>query len=85
MQGFSVKILPAGLEIFTENRRLDLAFPGYFEYIDFLEKEKSNLSSAIQATKSKILDFAIRGKLVPQDRVLLSYITYKIMQYGQEK
>ena len=26
MQGFSVKILPAGLEIFTENRRLDLAF-----------------------------------------------------------
>ena len=27
MQGFSVKILPAGLEIFTENRRLDLAFP----------------------------------------------------------
>ena len=24
---FSVKILPAGLEIFTENRRLDLAFP----------------------------------------------------------
>ena len=27
MQGFSVKILPAGLEIFTENRMLDLAFP----------------------------------------------------------
>ena len=27
MQGFSVKILPAGLEIFTGNRRLDLAFP----------------------------------------------------------
>ena len=29
MQGFPVKILPAGLEIFTENRRLDLAFPSY--------------------------------------------------------
>ena len=27
MQGFSGKILPAGLEIFPENRRLDLAFP----------------------------------------------------------
>lgn len=27
MQGFSGKILPAGLEIFSENRRLDLAFP----------------------------------------------------------
>jgi len=27
MQGFSQKILPAGLEIFCENRRLDLAFP----------------------------------------------------------
>ena len=24
---FSAKILPAGLEIFSENRRLDLAFP----------------------------------------------------------
>lgn len=27
MQGFSGKILPEGLEIFPENRRLDLAFP----------------------------------------------------------
>ena len=27
MQGFSEKILPEGLEIFSENRRLDLAFP----------------------------------------------------------
>ena len=27
MQGFSGKILPAGLEISAENRRLDLAFP----------------------------------------------------------
>ena len=27
MQGFSGKILPVGLEIFSENRRLDLAFP----------------------------------------------------------
>ena len=27
MQGFSGKILPKGLEIFPENRRLDLAFP----------------------------------------------------------
>ena len=27
MQGFSGKILPTGLEIFPENRRLDLAFP----------------------------------------------------------
>jgi len=26
MQGFSGKILPTGLEIFPENRRLDLAF-----------------------------------------------------------
>ena len=27
MQGFPQKILPAGLEIFCGNRRLDLAFP----------------------------------------------------------
>ncbi|MBD5112414.1 MAG: restriction endonuclease subunit S [Ruminococcaceae bacterium] len=39
----------------------------YFYYIDFIESEKTDLQSTIQLAKSKILDLAIRGKLVPQD------------------
>ena len=37
------------------------------EIIDSLEKEKSDLQTAIKQAKSKILDLAIHGKLVPQD------------------
>ncbi len=37
------------------------------EIINRLSTDKSDLQSTIQFTKSKILDLAIRGKLVPQD------------------
>lgn len=36
-------------------------------FIDIIESEKNDLQTIIQQTKSKILDLAIRGKLVPQD------------------
>lgn len=39
----------------------------YFEQIDSLEENKYDLQTAIKQTKSKILDLAIHGKLVPQD------------------
>ena len=35
--------------------------------IDSVEKDKSDLQTAIKQAKSKILDLAIHGKLVPQD------------------
>ena len=38
-----------------------------FAQIDSLEKDKSDLQSTIKQAKSKILDLAIHGKLVPQD------------------
>ena len=38
-----------------------------FAQIDMLEQNKSNLETAIKQAKSKILDLAIHGKLVPQD------------------
>ncbi len=38
-----------------------------FSQIDTLEKENSDLETAIKQAKSKILDLAIHGKLVPQD------------------
>ena len=39
----------------------------YFEQIYFLEENKYDLQTAIKQAKSKILDLAIHGKLVPQD------------------
>lgn len=36
-------------------------------YIDTIESDKTTLRSLIKQAKSKILDLAIRGKLVPQD------------------
>ena len=38
-----------------------------FAQIDLLEQNKSDLQTAIKQAKSKILDLAIHGKLVPQD------------------
>ena len=38
-----------------------------FSQIDILDNEKSDLKTVIKQTKSKILDLAIHGKLVPQD------------------
>ena len=39
----------------------------YFEQIDSLEENKYDLQTAIKQAKSKILDLAIHGKLVPQN------------------
>ena len=37
------------------------------EYASVIESEKASLQEIIDLTKSKILDLAIRGKLVPQN------------------
>ncbi len=39
----------------------------YLNYCELISNERNNLSNIIKNTKSKILDLAIRGKLVPQD------------------
>ena len=51
----------------SEQKRIVTAIEQWFALIDILEKEKSDLQSSIQQAKSKILDLAIHGKLVPQD------------------
>ena len=38
-----------------------------FDFIALIENEKLNLQEIVKQAKSKILDLAIRGKLVPQD------------------
>ena len=52
---------------FAEQLRIVTAIGDAFEYITAIEDNKYSLKSIISQAKSKILDLAIRGKLVPQD------------------
>ena len=52
---------------FAEQQRIVTEIGCWFAWIDKIEQEKSDLQTAIKQTKSKILDLAIHGKLVPQD------------------
>lgn len=51
----------------TEQHRIVVEIEKWFALIDQIEQGKSDLQSTIKQTKSKILDLAIHGKLVPQD------------------
>lgn len=51
----------------AEQHRIVAAIEHCFALVDLIEKEKNDLQSVIQQTKSKVLDLAIQGKLVPQD------------------
>lgn len=50
-----------------EQRRIIDQANKWFALIDTLETSQSDLEATIKQTKSKILDLAIHGKLVPQD------------------
>ena len=50
-----------------EQERIVIEIQRLFSIIDIVEGGKEDLKVAIQAAKSKILDLAIHGKLVPQD------------------
>ena len=50
-----------------EQLRIVTAVDKWFALIDTIDQGKANLQIAIKQTKSKILDLAIHGKLVPQD------------------
>ena len=51
----------------AEQQRIVTEIGGWFAWIDKIEQSKSNLQAVIKQVKSKILDLAIHGKLVPQD------------------
>lgn len=51
----------------TEQKRIVAEIKRWFAFIDIIEHEKSDFQENIKQTKSKILDLAIHGKLVPQD------------------
>jgi type I restriction enzyme S subunit len=59
------KMLP--LPPLAEQQRIVSAIEATFSTIDEIERNKTDLQSAVTAAKQKILSLAIHGKLVPQD------------------
>jgi len=53
----------------AEQKRIVIAIETIFTQIDILETNKADLQTAVKQAKSKILDLAMHGKLVPQDPV----------------
>ena len=51
----------------AEQERIVAEIKRWFSLIDLIEKDKFNLANNIKLAKSKVLDLAIHGKLVPQD------------------
>ena len=51
----------------SEQRRIVAEIQKWFKYISTLDGEKIELEASVNLVKSKILDLAISGKLVPQD------------------
>ncbi len=51
----------------NEQRQISANTSKLIELIVSIEKKKDDVLELIATTKSKILDLAIRGKLVPQD------------------
>ena len=58
---------PFPLPPLSEQQRIVAEIKAIFAQIDLLEQNKVDLQTAVKQAKSKILDLAIRGKLVPQD------------------
>ena len=54
---------------FTEQKRIVLETERLFSLIDIIEKGRTNICADIKQTKSKILNLAVHGKLVPQNPV----------------
>ena len=52
----------------SEQERIVCQIENWLSLIDTIEKGKENISIALKQAKSKILDLAIHGKLVPQDQ-----------------
>ena len=51
----------------AEQQRIITEIERWFSLIDIIENDKDNLQATIKQAKSKILDLAIHGKLIPQD------------------
>ena len=62
-----IKDVTIPLPSIAEQKRIVAEINRWYALIDIIEHNKLSLQDAIKQTKSRILDFAIHGKLVPQD------------------
>ena len=62
-----IKSIPIPLPPLTEQKRIIKSVKRWFSLINQIDQNKSDLQTIIKQAKSKILDLAIHGKLVPQD------------------
>ena len=67
VNGTSLANLYIPIPPYNEQKRILPVIEKVFKLIDSLENDKDKLENLIKAAKSKILDLAIHGKLVPQD------------------
>ena len=81
ISGKTIYPIPIPLPPIAEQQRIVAKIEEAFAEIDAIEKNKELLKTHIKQTRQKILDLAIHGKLVPQDKndepasVLLERIT----------
>ena len=62
-----IKSIPIPLPPLTEQKRIIKEIKRWFSLINQIDQNKSDLQTIIKQAKSKILDLAIHGKLVPQE------------------
>ena len=62
LKGFHIPLPPI-----SEQQRILKEIEHWFSLIDIIERGKDDLQTTIKQAKSKILDLAIHGKLVPKD------------------
>ena len=62
LKGFHIPLPPI-----SEQQRILKEIEHWFSLIDIIERGKDDLQTTIKQAKSKILDLAIHGKIVPQD------------------
>lgn len=67
VNGTSLKNLLLPIPPYNSQVQISNSIDNFLVYADRIESEKADLDSIITQAKSKILDLAIRGKLVPQN------------------
>ena len=67
ISGAMISSLQVPLPPISEQYRIVIETERWFALIEQIEQGKADIQTAIKQTKSKILDLAIHGKLVPQD------------------
>lgn len=67
LTGKALEKLPFPLPPLAEQERIVAKVEALMNEVDMIERETENLNKTFSLTREKVLDLAIRGKLVPQD------------------